>query len=111
MNIIQLETKESKKNIKTHSYKETELDEWFRQNCVFRTDHTIENTALYNDYVKYCKERATPSVALRDFTKEIPIVVALNWGMRIIKGRNAKGIIFRGLCLRDNKEISKTPYN
>ena len=75
MNIIQLETKESKKNIKTHSYKETELDEWFRQNCVFRTDHTIENTALYNDYVEYCKERATPSVALREFTKEIPPVV------------------------------------
>ena len=101
MDTTQLETKEIKNNFKTHSYKGTELDEWFRKNCVFRTDHTIENTALYSDYVEYCKERKIPSVALREFTKEVPIVVALNWGMRIIKGRNAQGTIYRGLCLRD----------
>ena len=108
---MQLETKESKENINTHSYKETELDEWFRKSCVFRADYTIENIALYSDYVESCKEKEIPSVTLRDFTKEIPIVVALNWRMRLIKGRNAQGAIYRGLCLRGKKEISKTPHN
>ncbi len=102
---------EIENNVKRDNYKETELDEWFRKNCVFRTDHTIKNLILHNDYVEYCKERKIPSLTLRDFTKEIPIVVALNWGMRIIKGRNAQGTIYRGLCLRDNTQISKTPHN
>ena len=106
MSTTKLETKEINNNVKIRSYKETVLDEWFLKNCVFLADHTIENIALYNDYVEYCKERETPSVALREFTKEMPITVALNWGMRIIKGRNAQGTTYRGLCLRDNKETA-----
>ena len=114
MNRIQLETKEKKTNLKTHSYieyNETELDEWFRKSCVYRADHTIENIALYNDYMEYCKKTKTFPVTLREFTKEMPVVVAINWRRRLIKGRNAKGTIYRGLCLQSNKEAFETPHN
>jgi phage/plasmid-associated DNA primase len=111
MDTTQLETREVKNNLKRGGYKETELDEWFRKSCVFLADETVENIALYDDYVEYCKERETPALAPRDFKREMPVVVALNWGMRLIKGRNAKGATYRGLSLISNREASATPHN
>lgn len=80
------------------------LEDWFLQCCEKTNDSYARLSgegSLYEEYVKHSSNVGEPAVGVKEFAKRLELLMALHYDIINVKARDSKGILFRGIHLKD----------
>ena len=90
------------------------LEQWFLNRCEKSLDSSVRLTgenSLYEEYLNYSSKVGSPTVGVKEFAKRLELLMALYYQELDVKTRDGKGILFRGILLKDMAPSPASPVS